>query len=72
MDKRDNGWWIQMDTDQRRKIRRVSMLGTAVFALGILVAIVALVNSSAWLVGAAVIFLVPGVLMLHRVGKSLP
>ena len=61
-----------MDTDQRRKIRRVSMLGTAFFALGILVAIAAIVTGSAWLVGVAVILLVPGLLMLHRVGKSLP
>jgi len=61
-----------MNTDQRRKIRRLSMLGTAFFALGIMAAIVALVTGSAWLVAVAVILVVPGLLMLHRVGKSLP
>ncbi len=47
------------------------MLGTVLFALGIIAIIAFAVTGSLWLVGVAVILLVPGVVMLYRVGKSL-
>ena len=47
------------------------MVGTLLLALGIIAAIAFAVTSSFWLIGAAVIFLVPGVVMLYQVGKSL-
>jgi hypothetical protein len=47
------------------------MQGTALFALGISAAIASLVTGSAWLVVAAVALLVPAIVMLCRVGKSL-
>jgi hypothetical protein len=53
-------------------MRRRSMLGTVLFAAGIMVAIAMAATCSVWLVGAAVIFLATGVVMLYRVGKSLP
>ena len=47
------------------------MLGTALFAIGIIVAVLSVIASSVWMAGAAVALLVPGVLMLYQVGKSL-
>jgi hypothetical protein len=47
------------------------MQGTALFALGIVAAVLALITFSGWLVGIALALLVPAVLMLRRVGKSL-
>jgi hypothetical protein len=47
------------------------MYGTVLFALGIVALIAALVTRSAWLVGAAAVGLVPGMVMLYQVGKSL-
>jgi len=41
------------------------------FALGIMAAIAFVATGSVWLVGAAVVFLLPGVVMLYQVGKSL-
>jgi hypothetical protein len=48
------------------------MQGTMLFALGVIGAIAFAVTGSVWVVGAAVVFLVTGVAMLYRVGKSLP
>ena len=53
-------------------MRRRSMQGTGLFALGISGAIVSAVTGSVWVIVAAVVFLVAGVLMLYQVGKSLP
>jgi hypothetical protein len=47
------------------------MQGTMLLLLGIISAIWFLVSGSTWLVGLAVVLLVPGVVMLYRVGKSL-
>ena len=52
-------------------MRRRSMLGTTLFALGIIAMIAFIATGSVWLVGASVVLLVPGVVMLYRVGKSL-
>ena len=48
------------------------MLGTVPFAAGIMAAIAIAASGSVWLVWAAVIFPATGVVMLYRVGKSLP
>ena len=48
------------------------MQGTVLFALGISGAIVSAVTGSVWVIVAAVVFLVAGMLMLYQVGKSLP
>lgn len=53
-------------------MHRRSMLGTVLFALGIIGAIVSAVTGSIWVIGAAVVFLVAGVVLLYQVGKSLP
>ena len=60
-----------MNSDQRRQIRRMSMYGTLLFMLAILAAITAAILSSTWLGVVAVIFLVPGVVALYRVGRSI-
>ena len=52
-------------------MRRRSMQGTVLFALGIIAAIAAAATGSVWLVGAAVVLLVPGMVMLYQVGRSL-
>jgi hypothetical protein len=62
---------VPMNRDQAGQIRRKSMQGIALLALGIMAAIVFAVTGSLWLIGAAVAFLVPGVVMLYQVGKSL-
>jgi hypothetical protein len=61
-----------MDRDQKNQMRRRSMQPMLLFALGISGAIVSAVTGSLWVIVAAVIFLVAGVLMLYQVGKSLP
>lgn len=48
------------------------MLGTVLFALGIIGAIAFAVTVSVWVGGTAVVFLVAGMVMLYQVGKSLP
>ncbi len=60
-----------MNSDQKSQMRRKSMCGTALFALGIMAAIAYLVTGSVWLVAAAVAFLLLGVVLLYQVGKSL-
>jgi hypothetical protein len=52
-------------------MRRRSMQGTGLFALGIIGAIASAVTGSVWVIAAAVVFLVTGVLMRYQVGKSL-
>ena len=62
---------VPMSSDQKIQMRRRSMLGTVLFVLGIMVAIASVATSSVWLVGAAVIVFVVGVVLLFQVGKSL-
>jgi hypothetical protein len=61
---------VAMNSD-RSRMRRMSMYGAALFALGVMTAIASVATGSVWLVGAAVILLAPGAVMLYRVGKSL-
>jgi len=60
-----------MNSVQKRQTRRKSMLGTVLFALGIMAVIASVATGSVWLVGAAGIFLVAGVVLLCQVGRSL-
>jgi hypothetical protein len=61
-----------MDSDRKNQIRRRSMIGTVLFALGIVALIASVVTGSLWLGGVAVVTVVPGAVMLYEVGKSLP
>lgn len=63
---------VPIDRDQKRQVRRKSMSGTMLFALGIIGAIASAVTGSVWVIVVAVVFLVAGALMLYQVGKSLP
>jgi general stress protein CsbA len=63
---------VPSDRDQKRQVRRNSMCGTVLFALGIIGAIASAVTGSVWVIVVAVVFLVAGALMLYQVGKSLP
>ena len=63
---------VPLDRDQRREVRRKSMQGTVLFALGIAGAIAFAVTGSLWVIAAATVFLVVGLLILYQVGKSLP
>ena len=47
------------------------MLGTVIFELGMMAVIASVTTGSVWLVGAAVIVFVAGVVLLYQVGKSL-
>ena len=47
------------------------MQGTLLFALGIIAAVLSLIVGSAWIAGAATAFLIPAVIILYQVGKSL-
>ncbi len=63
---------VPLDRDQNRQVRRKSMQGTGLFALGIVGAIAFAVTGSIWVIGTAVVFSVAGVVLLYQVGKSLP
>jgi len=54
------------------QIRRKSMQGTLLLALGILAVIAFAVTGSIWAAVAAAVLLVTAVLLLYQVGKSLP
>ena len=62
---------VATDSDRKSETRRRSMQGTVLFAVGIIATIAAAATGSVWLVGAAVVLLVPGAVMLYRVGRSL-
>jgi hypothetical protein len=62
---------VSMNGDRKRQMRRRSMQGTLLFGLGIIAAIGSVVTGSVWLVCAALVFLVPGAVMLYQVGRSL-
>jgi hypothetical protein len=61
-----------MNSDRKNQIRRRSMIGTVLFALGIVALIASVVTGSLWLGVAVLVILVPGAVMLYQVGKSLP
>jgi hypothetical protein len=61
-----------MNGDRKGKARGKSMLGTTLFALGIIGAVVFLVMGYAWVGVVAVVVLLLGVILLYQVGKSLP
>ena len=48
------------------------MLGTVLLAMAVIAAVAWAVTGSLWLGVAALIFVVPAVILLYRVGKSLP
>ncbi len=61
------------DSDtERQNIRRRSMQGTLLFAVGILAAIAFAVTGAIWLLAVAAVLLLPAIVMLYRVGRSLP
>ena len=60
-----------MPHDRKKEMRRKSMLGTVLFALGIIAAVISVIADSAWIAGAAAACLIPGAVMLYQVGKSL-
>lgn len=62
---------MPMNSVQKRQTRRKSMLGTVIFALGIVAVIASVAAGSVWLAGAAVIVSAAGVVLLYQVGKSL-
>ncbi|MGD0772883.1 MAG: hypothetical protein ABSC05_08680 [Candidatus Solibacter sp.] len=62
---------VSMNSVQKSQMRRKSMLGTVIFALGIMAVIASVATGSLWLVGAAVTVFVAGVVLLYQVGKSL-
>jgi hypothetical protein len=61
-----------MNGDRKAKARGKSMLGTALFALGTIGAVVFPVMGYAWVGGVAVAVFLLGVILLYQVGKSLP
>jgi len=56
----------------RRQMRLKSMLGTVLFAIGIIGAVIFALNGSLLIGLVALVCLVPGLIMLFQVGKSLP
>src|SRR5437879_1219079 len=57
---------VNLMNRDRKETRRKSMLGTALFALGIVAGLSAVITGSIWMMAAAVAFLVPGILMLYQ------
>jgi general stress protein CsbA len=62
---------VATNSDRKSETRRRSMQGTVLFAVGIIATLAAAATGSVWLVGAAVVLLVPGAVMLYQVGRSL-
>ena len=60
-----------MSSDPKSQMRRRSMQGIVLLALGIVAAIAFVPTGAVWLVAVAAVFLVVGVWMLYQVGKSL-
>ena len=48
------------------------MQGTVLFGLGIVAAIAAAITGTIWLAGLAVALLAPAIIVLYKVGRSLP
>ena len=55
----------------RNRVRGKSMLGTVLFALGMIGGALFLLTGSIWAGVAAVALLLPGIVMLYQVGKTL-
>ena len=60
-----------MNGDRKNELRRKSMLGTALFALGIAGVPACVITGAVWVGAAAAALLVLAVHMLCQVGKSL-
>jgi hypothetical protein len=60
-----------MTGGHKGQMRGKSMLGTTLFALGIVGAVLFVITGSVWVAVAAAVVLVPAVVMLYQVGKSL-
>jgi uncharacterized membrane protein len=58
-----------MKGDHNQRVR--SMLGTALFALAIIAAVVFVLTGAIWLIAAALISFAIAVVLLYKVGKSL-
>jgi fatty acid desaturase len=68
----DEGQWIWcLMNGDRKKVRGESMLGTVLFLLGIIGAVFFVITGYIWTGVATLAVLVPGVIMLYRVGRSL-
>jgi len=63
---------VSAERERKRALRAKSMMGTVLLALGIVGAVLAVVMSSVGIGLAALAILVPAVVMLYQVGKSLP
>ena len=60
------------NSDRKTPLRWKSMLGVVLFAAGIIGAIAFAVTSSFLVIGAAIVCLVSGIVLLYQVGKALP
>jgi hypothetical protein len=60
-----------MNDDRKREVRTKSMLGTVLLALGIIGTLLFVITGAVWMGAAAVALLVPGIVMLYQVGKTL-
>ena len=60
-----------MKSGDRREIRRKSMLGTALFVLAIVAAVLFPITGSIWWAAAAVALLIPAIVMLYQAGSSI-
>ena len=61
-----------MKSDSGKRLRRKSMLGTALLALGAIAVVAYLVMGGIWLGCAALVLFVVAVVTLYQVGRSLP
>jgi membrane-bound ClpP family serine protease len=61
-----------MNRHRKSEVRGKSMLGTVLFALGIIGTVLSVITPSVWTGVAGVALLVHGIIMLYQVGKSLP
>ncbi len=60
-----------MSAYTKKEARRKSMVGTALFAIGIIAIVASVITSSTWMAVAAAVLLVPAAVMLYQVGRSL-
>lgn len=62
--------FVAENRKRKKQMRGKSMLGTILFALGIVLLVSSVITGSVWIGVAAAACLIPGVLMLYQVGKS--
>ncbi len=60
-----------MSAYTKNENRRKSMVGTALFAIGIVAVVASVITRSTVVVIAAAVLLVPAAVMLYEVGRSL-